>query len=249
MISLSLSLSAQSADFSPQFFRELADVVNKEPEIEIPDYQLLKLDNGMKFYLAQDKSLPIFEIRGYIDGGKINEKQNNAGITSLMTEIMLLETENYSEQELSLFKELNGLSLNLGVGSDRINFRGNSLSTESLELLSLLAEVLRRPEFKGNHLERTVKEYQQLYRQQFYNDSALLDMYFFKNLYGEHPYGYNYNYNLILDFLDQVNSKEVNNYYQDLVNPENIVIAISGDFKLEALKKELQTNFSDWRNS
>ena len=249
IISLSFSISAQTESFSPQFFRELADVVNKEPEIEIPDYQLLKLDNGMKFYLAQDKSLPIFEIRGYIDGGKINENQNNAGITSLMTEIMLLETANYSEQELSLFKELNGLSLNLGVGSDRINFRGNSLSTESSELLSLLSEVLRRPEFKGNHLERTVKEYQQLYRQQFYDDSALLDMYFFKNLYGEHPYGYNYNYNLILDFLDQLKAEELENFYQKHINPEEIVIAVSGDFEMKTVKEKLKNEFSDWKNN
>src|SRR6056297_797533 len=233
MISLSLSLSAQSADFSPQFFRELADVVNEEPEIEIPNYQLLKLDNGMKFYLAQDKSLPIFEIRGYIDGGKINENKSNAGITSLMTEIMLLETENYSESELSLFKEVNALSLNLGMASDRIYISGNSLNTENTELISLLTEILRRPEFEGNHFERTVKEYQQLYRQQFYNDSALLNMHFFKNLYGEHPYGYNYNYNLILDFLSQVDSKEVNNFYKKTINPEEIVIAISGDFDPE----------------
>lgn len=249
IISLSLSLSAQTQDFSPQFFRELADQINEEPEIEIPDYQLLELDNGMKFYLAQDKSLPIFEIRGYIDGGKINENQNNAGITSLMTEIMLLETENYSEQELSLFKERNALSLNLGTGSDRINFRGNSLSTESSELLTLLAEVLRRPLFKGNHFERTVREYQQLYRQQFYDDSALLDMYFFKNLYGEHPYGYNYDYNLLLDFLKQLETEELENFYQKVINPEEIVIALSGDFEVEVVQEKLKNLFSDWKNN
>lgn len=249
ILSLSLSISAGTQDFSPEFFRELADVINEKPEIKVPDYQLLELDNGMKFYLAQDKSLPIFEIRGYIDGGKINESRDNAGITSLMTEIMLLATDNYTESELSLFKEVNALSLNLGTASDRISISGNSLKTESSELISLLAEVLRRPEFEGNHFERTVKEYQQLYRQQFYNDSALLNMHFFKNLYGEHPYGYNHNYNLILDFLSQVDSKEVNDFYQKIINPEDIVIAISGDFESEKIEKELQNSFSNWENS
>ncbi|MFP4370835.1 MAG: M16 family metallopeptidase [Halanaerobium sp.] len=249
IISLTFSLAAQTQNFSPQFFRELADQINEKPEIEIPDYQLLELDNGMKFYLAQDKSLPIFEIRGYIDGGKINEDQNNAGITSLLTEIMLLETENYSEQELSLFKERNALSLNLGTGSDRINFRGDSLSTESSELLSLLAEVLRRPVFKGDHFERTVREYQQLYRQQFYDDSALLNMHFFKNLYGEHPYGYNYDYNLLLDFLKQLEAEELENFYQKVINPEEIVIAVSGDFEVEVVQEKLKNLFSDWENN
>ncbi len=246
---LSLSISAETQHFSPEFFRELADVVNEKPEIEVPDYRVLELDNGMKFYLAQDKSLPIFEIRGYIDGGKINEKSSNPGITSLMTEIMLLETENYSEKELSLFKEINALSLNLGAGSDRISISGNSLDTESSKLISLLAEVLIRPKFKGGHFERTVREYQQLYRQQFYDDSALLNMHFFKNLYGDHPYGYNYNYNLILDFLNQTDSAEVEDFYQKVVEPEDIAVAVSGDFEFAEIEKELRANFADWENN
>jgi len=135
---LTFSAAAQNQKFSPEYFRDLADIVNKKPEIEIPDYELFELENGMKFYLAQDKSLPIFELKGYIDAGKINENKNNAGITSLMTELMLLASENYSEQELSLFKEINALSLNLGAGFDRISISGNSLKTESSELISLL---------------------------------------------------------------------------------------------------------------
>ena len=245
----SFNISAGTQDFSPDFFRKLADVVNEKPEIEVPDYRLLELDNGMKFYLAQDKSLPIFEVRAYIEGGKIDEDKDNAGITSLMTELMLLETENYSESELSLFKEINALSLNLTAASDRISLSGNSLAAESSELLSLLAEILRRPKFEGDHFERTVKESQQFYRQQFYNDSALLNMYFFKNLYGDHPYGYNSNYNLILDFLEGVKSADVNDFYQKIINPEDIVIAVSGDFEFEDLEKELRKSFSDWENN
>jgi zinc protease len=246
---LSLSVSAQPQNFSPNFFRELADVVNQKPEIEVPKYEILEMENGMKFYLAQNKSLPIFEIRGYIDGGKINEAKDQAGITSLMTELMLLGTENYSESEFSLFKERNALSLNLGAGSDRISISGDSLNTESSELINLLAEVLRRPQFKDGYFERTVKEYQQLYRQQFYNDSALLNMYFFKNLYGEHPYGYNYDYNLILDFLAQVEAAEMEEFYQKIIRPEEIAIAISGDFEMAVIKEELKNNFSDWENN
>jgi zinc protease len=246
---LTLNTAAQNQNFSPEFFRELADVVNEKPVIKVPDYQLLKLDNGLKFYLAQDKSLPIFEIRGYIDGGRINENKDNAGITTLMIEIMLLATENYSESEFSLFKEINALSLNLGTASDSISISGNSLNTESSELISLLAEVLQRPKFEGNHFERTVKESQQFYRQQFYNDSALLNMHFFKNIYGEHPYGYNYNYNLILDFLSQVDSTEIKEFYQKTINPEDIVIAISGDFEFEKIKKELRNSFLNWKNN
>lgn len=247
LITSSVPVLAQ--EFSEEFFTELANAVNKVPEIENPDYERLKLKNGMTFYLAEDQSLPIFEIKAYIDGGKIDENKNNAGITSLMTEVMQLATENYNESELSRYKELNALSLNISAASDRLHLSGNSLNTESTELIELMAEVLIRPRFSGSHFERTVKEYQQLYRQQFYNDSALLNMYFFKNLYGEHPYGYNYDYDLILKFLNTADSAAVDGFYQKIVNPKDIVVAVSGDFDLAEIKEELKSNFADWENS
>lgn len=249
ILSFSSSVGAQKTlEFKPGFFKKLADVTNEKPEIKVPNYQLLELDNGMKFYLAQDKSLPIFEIRGYINGGKSYENKKNAGISSLMTDFMLSATENYNEKELSFFKELNALSLNIGAGLDRISISGNSLKTENSELISLLAEVLRRPKFEGFHFNRIIKESKQLYKQQFYNDSALLDMYFFKNLYGEHPYAYNYDYNLILNTLDQVTPSKLKSFYQKSIKPAETVIIISGDFKMEKIKRELQNNFSDWKN-
>jgi zinc protease len=241
--------AAQNQNLSPEFFRELADIVNDEPKIEIPDYELFELENGMKFYLAQDKSLPIFEVKGYINAGQINENKNNAGISSLMTELMLLETENYSEQKLSLFKEINALSLNLAAGFDRISISANSLSTESSELISLLAEVLQRPKFEGDHFTRTVKESRQYYKHQFYNDSALLNMHFFKNLYGQHPYGYNYDYDLILDFLAEVEPTQVKAFYRKTLRPENIVFAVSGNFDLDELKQEIKSKFAAWENT
>ncbi|MGM0547801.1 MAG: M16 family metallopeptidase [Bacillota bacterium] len=241
-----ISIFASPQNFSPQFFEELAKTVNEKPEIEIPAYETLELANGMKFYLAQDKSLPLIEIRGYINGGKINENRDQAGITALMTEIMLLETQNYSEKELSFFKEANALSLDLAAGFDRISINANALSSESKELISLLAEVLEKPKFKGNHFKRTVKEYQQLYQQRFHNDSALLNMYFYKNIYGEHPYAYNYNYNLILDFLSRVQATDLADFYNQIVKPESTIIVINGDFNLREVKKQLKIEFANW---
>lgn len=248
ILSSTITILASPQNFSPQFFEELAKTVNKKPKIEIPAYETLELANGMKFYLAQDKSLPIIEVRGYINGGKINEKRSQAGITSLMTEIMLLETQNYSENELSFFKEANALSLNLAAGFDRISITANALSSEKNELISLLAEVLAEPKFRGNHFTRTVQEYQQLYKQRFHNDSALLNMYFYKNLYGEHPYAYNYNYNLILDFLSRVQPAELADFYDQIVQPQSTIIIINGDFNLKEMKKELKTEFANWKN-
>lgn len=251
LLTLVTLASAQAAktDFNEEFFNKLADKVNEIPEIKTPAYEVLKLDNGMTFYLSQDKKLPIVEIRGYIEGGKVNENKENSGITSLMTELMVLKTENYQENELAEFKEINALTLDFGSSLDRINFTANSLKTHSDQLLRLLTEVLRKTDFKGKHFNRTVNEFKELYKQQFYNDSALLNMYFFKNLYGDHPYSYNYNYRLKLAALNDFSPQKLTDFYQKTINPQDIVVAISGDLDIAQMKKKLEQKFADWENN
>lgn len=202
----------------------------------------------MTFYLSRDKKLPLVEVRGYIEGGKVNESRKNAGITELMTELMLLKTENLSEKELADFKEINALDLNFTSNLDRISFSADSLKNNSGELFQLLAEVLRRPDFEGQQFKRTVNKFKQIYRQQFYNDSALLNMYFFKNLYAGHPYAYQSDYNLKLDFLQTAVPLDLKDFYQKTVRPEDIVIVVSGDLDPLKLKKKLQQKFADWEN-
>lgn len=248
-LSLALSVQAEAPDFSREYFEELAEKNNKVPHIKTPDYQVLRLENGMTFYLAEDKSLPVVELRGYIEGGKIDEEKKNAGITDLMTELMLLKTENYNQQDLTRFKEINALSLNISASLDRMQLSGNSLKTHSDELLSLLTEVLRNPSFKGSHFNRKVREFKENYKQQFYKGSSLLDMHFFKNLYGDHPYAYNNNYNLILDFLDKAEPAALREFYNKSVNPEDIVIALSGDINVKQVKEKIKSNFADWENN
>lgn len=241
--------SAQAFEFKEELFLELAESVNEIPEINAPDYSILKLKNGLKVYLAEDHKLPLIEIRAYLEGGKIEENKDQAGISSLMAEIMNLETENYSENELARYKEINALSFNISADNDRFNISANALNTEADKLISLMAEVLQHPKFEGNHFKRTVNEYQQLYRQQFYNDSALLNMHFFKNLYGEHPYGYNNDFNLILDFLERVEAQDLQKFYQQTINPGDLIIAVSGDFEKTEIEELFKSQFADWKNN
>jgi zinc protease len=74
-------------------------------------------------------------------------------------------------------------------------------------------------------------------------------MHFFKNIYGEHPYGYQYNYNLVLEFLDNVRPVDLDRFYQKNINPDQLVMSLSGDFDIEEMKNILVESFADWENN
>jgi zinc protease len=245
----SLSFSAVTAEYNTELFSELAESINEIPYIDNPDYSKLELDNGMIIYLSEDTELPLIELRAYIEGGISQEKKEQSGVSSLMVELMNLGTKNYNEKELIRYKELNALSISIDSDFDNYRISANSLSTEKEELIGLIAEILMNPEFNRDYFARTVNENTQFYKQQFYRDDGLLDMYFFKNIYGEHPYGYQYNYDLVLDFLNNVKPNDLEKFYQDNINPKQLVMSLSGDFKIEEMKKILEENFSDWKNN
>ena len=235
-------------EFSQELFLELADSINEIPYIETPDYTRIELDNGMIIYLAEDKELPIVEVRGYIKGGMSQEEQGNAGISSVMAGMMNTGTKNYSERELTRLKELNALSFEFSSSYDRYSFSGNSLSTEQDKLIYLIAEVLSNPQFEADYYHRIIQEYFQGLQQQLFNDSSLVNMYFATGLYGEHPYAYNNDIHVILATLQSLTPADLYNFYQENIDSANMIMAISGDFDITEMKHLVKENFADWES-
>ncbi len=235
-------------EFSLELFEELASNINPIPYIKIPEYRKVELENGMVFYLAQEPDLPIIEVVGFIRGGMSQESMEQAGISSLMARLMNTGTKNFSELELSRYKELNGLSFGISSRQDYYYFSADALSYDKEDLFTLIAEVLRNPEFEGDYFNRIIQEQYQAIMQNFYYDSSLLNMYFNSTVYGEHPYGYSDNLGLLITALQNITPADVKNFYQENIDPANIIMAISGDFDLSEMEKLLREKFADWES-
>lgn len=240
-----LTVQAQ-VDFTQDLFEELAANINPIPYIETPAYKRVELDNGMVFYLAEERDLPVIEVLGFIRGGMSQESMEQAGISSLMARLMNTGTKNFSELELSRYKELNGLTFSISSALDHYNVTANALSHDKEALFTLMAEVLRNPKFDGDYFYRIIQEYYQALLQHFYYDSSLLDMYFNSTIYGDHPYGYNDNLGLVVAALQSMTPAAVESFYQENIDPANIIMAISGDFDLAEMEELLREKFADW---
>lgn len=235
-------------EFSQEMFLELAESINEVPYIETPAYKRIELENGMIVYLAEDRELPIVEVSGFIKGGISQESKELAGISSIMVRLMNTGTENYSELELARYKELNGLSFNISSSYDRYSFSANSLSIDQEKLIGLMAEILRNTQFEADYYQRIIQEYYQILLQQYYYDTSLVDIYFKTNLYGEHPYGYANNIKLIIAALQRMTPVELENFYQNTIDPANLVMAVAGDIDIEEMEELIREQFGDWES-
>ncbi|MGM0472472.1 MAG: M16 family metallopeptidase [Bacillota bacterium] len=247
LTTLLIQRSCAKVDFSQSLYKKLAENKNQIPHIQQPDYKRIKLDNGVIVYLVEDHSLPTVELTGYINGGQRQEEREIAGISSLMFELMNTTTENYSEEELARYKELHGIDLDFNVQPDYFQLTGDALSTDQEALISLVAEILQRPNFSGNHFQRIKQEKQRYLLQAQTEQDSLLNMYFDQQIYPNHPYSFYSNLNLRLDKLANLFPPDLTDYYQQTIAPNNLVLGIVGDIDPIAMTELIKEEFSTWQ--
>lgn len=233
-------------EYSQELFESLAVNKNKVPHIEVPDYKRIELENGLIVYLVEDHQLPIIEIKGYINGGRRQETKELAGISSFMVEMMNTGTKHFNEKEMANYKDINGIDFAFGVSNDYLSFAGSALSTDTNELISLMAEMLEEPKFNANHFTRVKQE---LYRglvQAKTQESSLLDMYFYKNIYKNHPYSFDDDIDLNIAALSNITPERLENFYDKNISPANTIFAIVGDLDTKQMEQMLYDYFNQW---
>ncbi len=236
-------------EFSPKLFEDLAQSVNKVPEIKIPAYERFVMDNGLIIYLVEDHSLPIIEATGFIKGGRAHETKDIAGISAFLTDMMTTGTQNRTEETLDQYKELYGLSFFMGVKRDYLTLGGNALVQDKGHLLDLMADILMNPKFDAPYYQRKLMELYQGLSMSRTQDPALVDMIFYRHLYGDHPYSYDTDIDLITAAAQNYTPARLMDYYRESVAPNMTIIAFSGDFSAKEMKREIEKAFGKWEKA
>ena len=236
-------------EFSPKLFEDLAQSVNKVPEIKIPAYERFVMDNGLIIYLVEDHSLPIIEVTGFIKGGRAHETKDIAGISAFLTDMMTTGTQNRTEEALDQYKELYGLSFFMGVKRDYLTLGGNALVQDKGHLLDLMADILMNPKFDAPYYQRKLMELYQGLSMSRTQDPALVDMIFYRHLYGDHPYSYDTDIDLITAAAQNYTPARLMDYYRESVAPNMTIIAFSGDFSAKEMKREIEKAFGKWEKA
>ena len=244
-----LSVLVYASKFTPELFKQLAGAKNKIPTIPIPAYERFVLPNGMVCYIAQDKRLPIVEIKGYVRYGILNETPEIAGISAFMLDLMNSATKNRDEFTLAEEKELKGVSISFSAQPDYYQISASALSDDVEALFELLSDELRNPEFRADNFARKQQEYMQSFAQAKTQEQPMARRYFYTAIYGEnHPYSFSTNYALLSKVMPTLTPDIVEEFYSKVIVPDRIVLAIAGDFEIEELKNLLLKYFGDWKS-
>ena len=247
---ISLLVPSEKADFLKNL--SLKSIVEKvrfdeslvEKKEKSPVFKTV-LDNGIRLIVKENRSIPIVSIQASFLGGVRFEKEAQNGINQFIAVMVTKGTQNHSSLEIAKKVERMAGSINGFSGYNSFGLTSTFLSQHFEEAFSLFTEIIKQPSFDLEEMEKRRRLILASIQQQEDDLGRMVFKLFRKTLFEKHPYRMD-----TLGTLDSIQSltrKDLKEYYQRIVAPENMVITVVGDVDSNQVVLSVKKGFGDLR--
>ena len=222
----------------------------KIPELntfEMPDYERVELPNGMVLYLAEDHFLPMVELSAQIMVGSIYDPADKLGLASMTGGV--LRTGGAGDRtgdDIDALVESRGLEVETWAGGAT---GGAYLSclTEDVDLgLSLLADILMRPQFAEDKIDLAKQEQKAGISRRNDEPMQIAMRELPKVLFGaDHPLARHPEY----DTVAAVTREDMQAFHAAFFHPDRMYLVVIGDFVAKDMAAKIEGAFAGWEKS
>ena len=216
--------------------------LNYEPPV--PEQYRVVLKSGPVAYIAPDRELPLVNIAVLVRTGEYVEPPGKEGLASVTGYLLTRGgTESKKAEELEERLAFLAAHLDSGVEETEGTVSLNLLSKDLEEGLSILREVLTTPRFQEDKLALRKQQMLQEMKQRNDDSSSIEEREAEFLAYGEDFWANRYP---TKDSVDSITREDLQHFHQAWFQPENFVLAVSGDFDRAQMLAKLEKLFSDW---
>jgi len=122
-------------------------------EAEYP-FQVASILRGPDMYIREDHTSALIEMGFFFRGGKLMEKKENAGITYLMTHLMLLGTKEIPATQFHRQLEMYGARIEPVIADDYFGYMFSVLSGNFAAAFDLFQQAVKTPVFEKDSVDR-----------------------------------------------------------------------------------------------
>ena len=235
-----LPVSAQSV----QWPRETPPPPLLAPDVEFPDYELRRFDNGLQVVYVGAHEQPAVNVRLLVRAGTSSDPTGKPGLAAMTAQLLDQGTTTHGAQEIAQTIDSIGGAIAVGAGTD-LSFINVLVLKDSFDLaLEMLSDVARNPAYAQNEVDR---QRQQLLSemQVSYDDPAYVSSIVFGRLvYGAHPYGMPHNGTP--QSLMRITRDDLVDFHRKHYLPNNAILAVVGDLTAEEAFDGAARALSDW---
>jgi predicted Zn-dependent peptidase len=202
--------------------------------------------NGLTVLFLRTDAIPAITVTAAVKAGAVYDPEDKVGLANVMGLLLLTGTIRRSEDEIAETIESVGGRLAVERGMESVVVVTTALSHDLGLCVELTADVLRRPTFAPDKVERVRAERISDRRSSRSDPGTLAAEHFMEEVFQGHPYhrplnGYE-------TTLTQIQPEDVVRFHQTYFSPDNVLIAIVGDTSEEDALRLLREHFGDWES-
>lgn len=214
-------------------------------DITIPDYERHVLDNGLTVFLLEDRTWPLVEGQVLVRTGAAFEPAEKVGLASVTGDVLRTGGTTTIEAD-ALDTELEAMGAyiesNIGDTSGSLNF--SFLAATADRGLDLVADVLRNPAFDQEKIDVALEGEKAGVARRNDDLNSLVGREIQQAVWGEdHPYARDTEY----ETLSAISRDDVVGFYEYFYHPDNMMIAVWGDFDADEMLAQIRARFGDWK--
>lgn len=211
------------------------------PEIQLGDYELFRLENGLTVIVVENNKIPKISYSLYLDRDPVLEGEK-AGYVELAGDLLGTATHTRSKDQIDEAIDYIGAELYTSASSAS----GSVLTKHNDEFLELFSDVVINARFNQEELDKLKKQALSSIEAAKNDASDISSLVTGKIVFGkDHPYG-----EAMTDSsLSKISLEDCRNYYQTYWRPNISYLAIVGDLSLDEAKSKIEKYFGKWEHA
>ena len=225
--------------------RSIPPALGPPTSFTTPAIEHLELSNGLPVILLKKHNVPIVQINLIVNSGSIMDPIGNEGLASITASLMDEGAGDYDALALADAIDFLGAHISINTGLHTTVVSLNTTMSKLDDALELYADIILRPTFPEEELERKRKERLNSLLQRHDEARQIASILFNRTLFGaEHPYGRE-----TFGTESSLNSftrEDLLSYYKTQFKPNNSSLIVVGDVEESTILPKLDAIFSSW---
>lgn len=216
-----------------------------EKQIRFPAFEEKTLANGLRVVAIEHHETPAVSAQLILPAGKVYEPAAKAGLASATAELLTQGTQSRSAQDIAGAIDSVGGNLSTNASSDA-GVVAVRVTSDQLDLgLELLADVVLRPSFPQEEIERWRRQALNALQIQQNDPNYVADVAFLRALFGAHPYGQPSAGTP--ESLRGLTREDLTAFHQRQYVPNGAILAIVGDIRPADAFARAERAFGAWK--
>ncbi len=210
-------------------------------DFQKPEVETYSADNGITFYLVEDKELPLINITTRIRTGGVLIPNEKTGLASITGTVMRSGgTETYPADSLNALLENRAASIETSISFTNGTASMNVLKEDFEELIPVFIDVLTNPAFPDEKIELAKTQTKSNISRRNDDVQQIGTREFQRLIYGKDSrYGRNTEY----ETVNNISRKDLVNFHDEHFTAENMMVGVVGDFDSDEMKQKLEESF------